>query len=272
MAREWFMRWFGLALSSAILPTVAFSQQPVQSSPQVWQLDWQNNYCTITTGDPAKAAVALWLTPGDPKPDLYFIGSPKIVWSKERGHKATVTLRPSGDTFSATVMELARLRGSRVLRLLRLEEGFPAAFGASSDVRLAGMKEPIEITGSGKAIAALRQCIDDQLSAWGVDAKAFDSLRMPATDPAEHLWFTDSDYPSDALRAGEQGDVIARMDVSATGTVTKCAVVGSSGSNSLDSATCNSALRVGRFNPAIALDGQLTQSVRIVRVVWRIAQ
>ena len=266
------MRWFGLALSMAILPTVAFSQQPVPSSPQLWQLDWQNNYCSITTGDPAKAAVALWLTPGDPEPDLYFIGSPKIIRSKESGHKATVTLKPSGDTFSATVMELAGPRGSKVLRLLRLDEAFPAAFGASSYVRLAGMKEAIETTGSGKAIATLRQCIDDKLSAWGVDAKAFDSLRTPATDVAEHLWFTDSDYPSDALAAGEQGDVIARMNVSATGTVTECEVVASSGSNSLDSATCNSALRVGRFNPAIAPGSQPTPSVRIVRVVWRIAQ
>ena len=46
------------------------------------------------------------------------------------------------------------------------------------------------------------------------------------------------DYPSAALRAGEQGLVVAELAVGADGRVTGCTIVQSSGSASLDGATC----------------------------------
>jgi len=258
----------------AVVPASAIAQAPpsapAATPPQVWQLDWQKNYCTISTGDAATAGVALWMTPGDPKPDLYFIGSHKIVPGADSGDTLSVTLLPSGQSFSAVTMNISRGYNSRVLRLLRLKEPFPAAFASSSAIRLAHMKEPIAISGADKAVAALRQCVDDKLAEWGVDAKAYDALRMPATDPAEHLWFNDGDYPSQAKAAGEEGDVIARMDLDASGRVKSCDVVVGSGSSSLDQATCDTALARGRFNPAIGADGRPAASARVVRVVWRL--
>jgi len=265
-------RWVA-GMVGALLPASAIAQAPpapAATQPQVWQLDWQKDYCTISTGDAATAGVALWMTPGDPKPDLYFIGSHKIVPGADSGDTLSVTVLPSGQSFSAVTMNMSRGSSSRVLRLLRLKESFPAAFGSSSAIRLAHMKEPIAIIGADKAIAALHQCMDDKLSQWGVDAKAYESLRMPATDPTEHLWFNEGDYPSQAKAAGEEGDVIARMDLDASGRVKSCAVVVGSGSSSLDQATCDTALARGRFNPAIGADGRPAASARVVRVVWRL--
>jgi TonB family protein len=267
------MGWFALGMISAVLPAMAFAQtaaqRPASPPPQVWQLDWKNNYCAVSTGDTATAGLAVWMTPGDPNPDLFFVGSPMAVPEVMLSFNDKVTLLPSRESFSGWAMNMGADSHGRVLRLLHLEEAFPAVFANSSEVRLEGMKQAIPTVGSGKAIAALRKCIDDKLTAWGVDAKAYEALRMPATGPAGR-WISRNDYPKDASAALEQGDVIARMDVDATGKVTNCTVVVSSGSKSLDSVTCASALRRAKFNPAIGADGKPTASQRIVRVAWRI--
>ena len=265
------MRWSALRMF-AVLPAMAMGQpapqQPASAPPQVWQLDWQHNFCTISTGDLATAGVALWMMPGDPRPDVFFIGSAKIVPAADIMDKLRVTLLPGGESFSAVAMDMSPGSGRRALRLSKLNEAFPAAFAHSSQIRLEGMKEPIAITGSAKAMAALRQCIDEKLPQWGLDAKAYDALRTPAT--AEHSWITRYDYPKDALAAGAEGDVVARIDVASTGKVTNCTVVVSSGTKALDAATCSSALSKGRFNPAIGADGRSVASQRVVRVTWGI--
>lgn len=58
------------------------------------------------------------------------------------------------------------------------------------------------------------------------------------------------DYPSDALRRGEQGLVGFEIDISATGRVTACRVTASSNSPSLDAVTCKNMVKRGRFVPA----------------------
>ena len=269
-------RWVA-GMVGALLPASAIAQAPpaapapAATPPQVWQLDWNDNYCAVSTGDPATAGLAVWMTPGDPSPDLIFIGSPKILPPLDDFTKTLVILAPSRGSFSATVSDVADNAQGRVLRLLRLKESFPADFAASSEVRLEGMKKGIVTVGSDKAMAALRQCVDDKLKEWGVDAKAYDALRMPATDPTGRLWNMLSDYPEDALAAHKQGDVIARMDVDGRGRVTNCAVVVSSGTKSLDNATCATALKKGKFTPAIGADGKPTASQRVARMRWRIA-
>jgi protein TonB len=209
------------------------------------------------------------MTPGDPQPDLYVIGVANNLPSISSGDKVTVTLLPGGETFQATAMNLSGASGVRALRLLQLKEPFPTAFAKSSGILVAGMKEPMVIKGSEKAVAALRQCVDDQLPNWGVDPKAYEALRTPPTYPADHLWFTYQDYPEEAQARGQSGDVIARLDVDASGRVKKCAVVVSSGSSSLDDATCSISLSRGKFSPAIGSDGQPVAAQRVIRVVFR---
>jgi protein TonB len=62
-------------------------------------------------------------------------------------------------------------------------------------------------------------------------------------------WVTESDYPSSARRAEEQGRVGFRLEIGPDGKPTSCAVTGSSGSGSLDSATCPLLMRRARFTP-----------------------
>ena len=62
--------------------------------------------------------------------------------------------------------------------------------------------------------------------------------------------FSADSYPFDAIRKGEQGRTLAWISVDASGTPTACRIESSSGSDSLDRATCRIALQRMHFDPA----------------------
>lgn len=70
----------------------------------------------------------------------------------------------------------------------------------------------------------------------------------PLTDPAS--WSSSSDYPAAALRGGDEGDVEFELHIERSGGVTDCKIIKSSGSASLDAATCPHLIKVARFNPS----------------------
>jgi TonB family protein len=269
------MRWsvplIAMAAASSASQSAAGSPSTPPVAPHVWQLDWQDNRCLISTGDLSTGGLSVSLTPGVPYAEMFFIGLDRALPSVD-GDKVTITLVPGGERFTVTVMKIPTRSGAKALRTLKLGVNFPSAFAKSSAIEVAGLKQPLSvpIVGASKAVAALRDCVDAKLGEWGIDAKAYEELLVPPTDPSEHLWFKYSDYPAGALAALESGDVIARVDVDATGKVTGCAVVASSGSRSLDNATCSRSLESGRFFPAVGADGKPAAAVRTIRVVWRL--
>lgn len=73
----------------------------------------------------------------------------------------------------------------------------------------------------------------------------------PAPKPiAQGSWITSEDYPDPALRAAQEGRVAYRLDVDATGAVTGCTILTSSGSPVLDVHTCDLLRLRARFEPA----------------------
>lgn len=72
---------------------------------------------------------------------------------------------------------------------------------------------------------------------------------LPPRQLNDHMW-TPDDYPRDALQKGESGRVSFVLDVNSEGRVTACTITASSGSSSLDEATCRLARRRARFEPA----------------------
>jgi protein TonB len=71
-----------------------------------------------------------------------------------------------------------------------------------------------------------------------------------SADPPARTYTTDVDYPPAALRAREQGTVEFRATVGPEGRVTECTITHSSGSASLDAATCELMRTRARFTPA----------------------
>lgn len=92
------------------------------------------------------------------------------------------------------------------------------------------------------------------------------ALSGPSGNPAQ--WFGGDAYPPDAIRKGEQGRTVARVRLDAAGWPSSCVIATSSGSKSLDSATCAILMRQARFEPARDRDGGAIASDYTVPVRW----
>lgn len=83
-------------------------------------------------------------------------------------------------------------------------------------------------------------------------------------------WISTDDYPPRALRNGEEGSVGISLRIGADGRVSDCAVTASSGSATLDEATCRLYQRRARFTPARDEAGNPMASTFTDRIRWTI--
>jgi protein TonB len=81
-------------------------------------------------------------------------------------------------------------------------------------------------------------------------------------------YVSDADYPDPALRNAEQGTTRFRLVVGTDGRVTGCTIVGSSGSSTLDSATCRLMKSRARFTPARDSTGNPTTDSVASTIRW----
>ncbi len=273
------MNRFALQFVSSIvaLSTAAATeaQDPLQaatnSAQSVWTLDWEQSHCTVSKGDPKRMQFSVWMTPGDPDPQIYLIGQPGVV-PRNPGETMTVTLSPGGERYEAEVTVVSDDRPT-IVRLTNLRETFPAAFARADEVRLSSGRYAITVPvrGADKAAGAMQGCMNDALSKWGVDPKAFASLRKAPTDAEKHYLASNDEYPAVAVDRKKWGQVVARLQVDATGKVSDCAVVVTSGSQALDQVTCKAALANGQFEPALGPDGRPVAAPRVISVTYGIA-
>ncbi|MFT3977584.1 MAG: energy transducer TonB [Sphingomonas bacterium] len=85
-------------------------------------------------------------------------------------------------------------------------------------------------------------------------------------------YFNSDNYPPSALRAGEQGRVVASLTIGTDGRVSDCEVTTSSGSAALDQATCRIAKSRVRYTPAKDENGQPIASRASLPVKWVIPE
>ncbi|MEA3050169.1 MAG: hypothetical protein QOG84_2005 [Sphingomonadales bacterium] len=99
-----------------------------------------------------------------------------------------------------------------------------------------------------------------------------DDDTAPAPPPGSSLatLFSDADYPMAALRRHEQGKVDFRLDIDSAGGVTGCTVTHSSGSVSLDEATCRLLKERAHFSPARDAAGNAVPDTFDGHIIWRI--
>ena len=82
--------------------------------------------------------------------------------------------------------------------------------------------------------------------------------------------FSSDDYPQDALRDEATGTTTVSLSIGTDGRVTGCNVTSSSGSRSLDNATCRVLRSRARFTPARLSNGQPTTDTYTQRITWRL--
>jgi periplasmic protein TonB len=83
---------------------------------------------------------------------------------------------------------------------------------------------------------------------------------------------TGEDYPPSAADNNEQGTTRVSLTVGPNGRVSNCSVTSSSGSRTLDQATCRILSSRARFSPAQDSNGNPTSGTFPQSVVWRLAE
>ncbi len=84
-------------------------------------------------------------------------------------------------------------------------------------------------------------------------------------------WVTSDDYPPAARRAGDEGSVGITFTINAQGRIENCRVTSSSGSSSLDAATCSLVTRRARYSPALDAAGNpVAGGSKSLKFTWRL--
>ena len=94
------------------------------------------------------------------------------------------------------------------------------------------------------------------------DARGLEPLGSPGD------WIRSEDYPVTALEDDTEGIVGFSLAVDASGRPVKCTVTLSSGSDALDSATCNLVTLRATFSPATDRRGRAVPDTYVSRVRW----
>lgn len=81
-------------------------------------------------------------------------------------------------------------------------------------------------------------------------------------------YFSGNDYPAEAIRREETGTVAFKLQIDTRGRVSDCAIEKSSGSASLDRATCTIIRRRARYQPARDPKGRAVPDVATGRIRW----
>jgi protein TonB len=82
--------------------------------------------------------------------------------------------------------------------------------------------------------------------------------------------FRDDDYPAAAVSREETGTTRVRLSIGTDGRVSSCSVTSSSGSSSLDRATCSVLRSRARFTPATDNQGRPIADTHDQSITWRL--
>lgn len=92
------------------------------------------------------------------------------------------------------------------------------------------------------------------------------NVAVPQGNPA--LWVTELDYPAKSRRKREEGVTTFQLTINAMGRVSVCKILNSSGSSTLDAATCILVMRRAVFRPARDSLGKPITGTYTTQVKW----
>lgn len=99
--------------------------------------------------------------------------------------------------------------------------------------------------------------------------KLFDPVAaVPRGNPGN--WITDRDYRSNWIRREMAGSASFSLQISATGKVTGCSIISSTGHDALDQATCALIQKRAKFEPARDNKGNPTAGTYRSSITWRL--
>ena len=279
------MKYLGICLAFALMTApgdAATSAGPKQPTGP-WRVDVAGNECLLirpygTSADPLFLAVSSAPMDGGSQFTILY----KRDWRNLEHGPAIVVFDggpPIEANFSAKLL-LSRSKALKVdtLRSVSVSQDKDASEKFAREAVSVSIEAQMEFSGTfalPNQTAALRElgaCVAKLGVEWGYSLDEQKRLSVPAKHPGGlSRIFNYKDYPPGAVRRNEMGLVRARIRVDDRGNPSECAVLNSSGSGELDTATCTIIRHRARFTPALDVDGKAVRSVYIANVNWLMA-
>ena len=111
-------------------------------------------------------------------------------------------------------------------------------------------------------MADLRDCTDELLERWGMDADIQHTITRPAMPVDFQSWVRriQEGYPARQLNAGQSGIAMIRLIVGADGRPASCITNKDAPDHDFDEQACKILMRYARFEPALDAHGEPTES------------
>lgn len=244
-----------------------------------WVVDYANDFCSLDRdyGDsqnPLTLAISPNVMGGDYGVSVFRKPEPR---DEKLPTSATIDIT-IGSIKAKTEISSIEV-GPPILRksTFTLDDKLVPALLASEEMTISqktGAQDSFLMPGIDAALKALEKCRVDLVTGWGIPASQQARLKTKAKliERSYIGLFTFNDYPEDALRQNMQGLVRSRMLIDATGRVSQCVVTTSSGSTSLDQATCAVLRARSHHVPAMDIDGKPMPSFTTSKVLWIIPE
>lgn len=121
-----------------------------------------------------------------------------------------------------------------------------------------------------KPMQAMRKCLDELLTHWGIDAAAHRTLTRRALPADQGEWARriQTNYPSAMLEKSKSGIVHVRLMLDAAGKPTACKIQAKSQDMAFEQTACSGLMKYGRFEPALDAAGKPIASYIATTVIY----
>jgi hypothetical protein len=170
--------------------------------------------------------------------------------------------QPARDTFDSAFVRSETWRNLRST-LEKEAEGLliERAFNEPLFLRTGSLRAPMD---------AMRTCLDELYSHWGIDVEAHKTLSRPAIplDYARIVREITETYPESMLRGGNQGSLRVRLGVAADGKPIGCHMQVQYNEEEFERVACQKLMRHALFAPALDKDGRAIASFYLVTIQY----
>lgn len=122
-------------------------------------------------------------------------------------------------------------------------------------------------------MAAMRACIDELMTHWGIDVEAHRSLSRPVTPKDQQSWAQQLQqrYPSEMIRAGRSAYIRIRLIVGTDGKLSSCNVQIEAQHPVFQETACRILMRHARFEPTLDARGSPIASYFTTAIIYRVS-
>ncbi|QZH74332.1 MAG: energy transducer TonB [Erythrobacter sp.] len=255
-----------------------------------WNLDYADDSCALMRGFGAENQRVLFelrqFSPGETA--RMMVASDQLELSRRTPAIASIPGEPSELPAPTFITGESNMRGfyGRVSPLSRGVEG-EAIYRLDDAARNARESEirgfqidnafaqPVFLkTGSmHAAMEALRTCMDELITGWGVDLAILGALTRPPTPLDRQAWTRQiiNHYPRRALAQGREASLAVTLLINAEGRVERCAIFNALTNEDFAAVACAALAEYARFEPALGPQGEPTFGFWSSNVIYSIS-